>query len=250
MFIQYKYFKTKQNNKNGCTSHRHLIRSYSMSLTQPLKRLLHTTFLLRSAIKRTHPSADSNSQPISEALLAQVNKQTPQLRLLEIASGSGQHAGYLAPLMVNISYQTTEYERREFDSIAAYAADCVTGNICAPLFVDISQDLSDWEAKTLEHVKPASYDYMLNCNMMHISPWNCSIGLFRAAGQLLKPGGKLFTYGPYAHDGQLTHQSNVDFDANLRSRNAEWGIRESNGLKLSRITEMPSNNKFVTWLKS
>ncbi|XP_034097286.1 UPF0585 protein CG18661 isoform X2 [Drosophila albomicans] len=233
MFIQYKYFKTKQNNKNGCTSHRHLIRSYSMS-----------------AIKRTHPSADSNSQPISEALLAQVNKQTPQLRLLEIASGSGQHAGYLAPLMVNISYQTTEYERREFDSIAAYAADCVTGNICAPLFVDISQDLSDWEAKTLEHVKPASYDYMLNCNMMHISPWNCSIGLFRAAGQLLKPGGKLFTYGPYAHDGQLTHQSNVDFDANLRSRNAEWGIRESNGLKLSRITEMPSNNKFVTWLKS
>ncbi|KAH8274114.1 hypothetical protein KR044_010900, partial [Drosophila immigrans] len=225
--------------------------------TQTLKRFLHAT-TLRSAIKRTHPSADRNSQPISETLLAQVDKRTPNLRLLEIASGSGQHAGFLAPLLPNISYQTTEYERQDFDSISAYVADCATGNMCPPLFVDISQELQNWEAETLEQVKPASYDYMLNCNMMHISPWNCSMGLFRAAGQLLKPGGKLFTYGPYAQDGQLTPQSNVDFDANLKSRNDTWGIRdirdlkllaESNGLRLDRITEMPSNNKFLTWLK-
>ncbi|KAH8376858.1 hypothetical protein KR093_001759, partial [Drosophila rubida] len=227
------------------------------SLTQPLKRLLHAT-LLRSAIKRTHPSADRNSQPISEALIAQVDTQTPNLRLLEIASGSGQHAGFLAPLLPKISFQTTEFERNDFDSISAYVADCATGNILPPLYVDISQELKDWEAKTLEQVKPASYDYMFNCNMVHISPWICSIGLFRAAGQLLKPGGKLFTYGPYAQDGVLTPQSNVDFDANLKGRNDTWGIRdirdlkqlaESNGLKLDRITEMPSNNKFLTWLK-
>ncbi|KAH8402921.1 hypothetical protein KR222_000383, partial [Zaprionus bogoriensis] len=224
---------------------------------QSLKRLFHVT-MLRSAAKRTHPSADRNSRPISEALLAQVDKQTPQLRLLEIASGSGQHAGFLAPLLPNISFQTTEYERADFASIDAYVADCATGNICRPLYVDISQELAQWEAGTLEQLKPASFDYMLNCNMMHISPWACSIGLFRAAGQLLKPGGKMFTYGPYAQDGQLTPQSNVDFDADLKRRNSTWGIRdiselkqlaEASGLSLERVTDMPSNNKFLTWLK-
>lgn len=214
--------------------------------------------MLRSAIKATHPSADRNSQPISEALLSQVDKQTPNLRLLEIASGSGQHAGFLAPLLPNISFQTTEYARENFESISAYVADCATRNICPPLFVDISQELQQWEADTLQLVKPRSYDYMLNCNMMHISPWNCSVGLFGAAGQLLKPGGILFTYGPYAQDGQLTPQSNVDFDADLKRRNSTWGIRDirdlklladTNGLKLDRVTDMPSNNKFLTWLK-
>ncbi|KRG03038.1 UPF0585 protein CG18661 isoform X1 [Drosophila mojavensis] len=228
-----------------------------MSLTKHFRCLFHVT-TLRSAIKRTHPSADRNSQPISEALLQQVDKSTPNLRLLEIASGSGQHAGFLAPLLPNISFQTTEYERRDFSSIKAYAADCATGNICPPLFVDISQELQQWEEGTRAQLKPASYDYMLNCNMMHITPWNCSEGLFRAAGQLLKPGGKLFTYGPYAQDGLLTPQSNVDFDASLRSRNSEWGIRDIrdlkqladlNGLRLERVTDMPSNNKFLTWLK-
>ncbi|XP_064553940.1 UPF0585 protein CG18661 isoform X2 [Drosophila montana] len=228
-----------------------------MSFTRPLKRLLHVSTLC-SARKRTHPSADRNSQPISEALLLQVDKKTPNLRLLEIASGSGQHAGFLAPLLPNISFQTSEYSRQDFDSINAYAADCVTGNICPPLFVDISQELHLWDADTVKQAKPASYDYMLNCNMMHISPWACSEGLFRAAGQLLKAGGKLFTYGPYAQDGQLTPKSNVDFDADLRRRNASWGIRDIrdlkqlaavNGLQLDRVTDMPSNNKFLTWLK-
>ncbi|XP_001993122.2 UPF0585 protein CG18661 isoform X2 [Drosophila grimshawi] len=211
-----------------------------------------------SAMKRTHPSADRNSQPISEALLLQVDRKTPEMRLLEIASGSGQHAGFLAPLIPNVVYQPTEYSLEDFDSIGAYVADCPTGNIRSPLFVDISKELQQWEAKTLEEVKVASYDYMLNCNMMHISPWACSEGLFRAAGQLLKAGGKLFTYGPYAQDGQLTPQSNVDFDANLRQRNPAWGIRDisnlkvlaqQNGLQLELITNMPSNNKFLTWLK-
>lgn len=228
-----------------------------MKLFQSLRRFSQVT-MLRSALKRTHPSADRNSAPISEALLAQVDLQTPNLQLLEIGSGSGQHAGFLAPLLPNVMFQTTEYDRKDFDSISAYAADCSTGNICQPLYVDISKDLSQWEAKTLEKVKPNSFDYMFNCNMMHISPWLCSVGLFSAAGNLLKPGGKMFTYGPYAQDGQLAPQSNVDFDADLKRRNAEWGIRDirdlkqlagANGLRLEQVVNMPSNNKFLTWLK-
>lgn len=214
--------------------------------------------MLRSALKRTHPSADRNSRPISEALLAQVDTQTTNLMLLEIASGSGQHAGFLAPLLPNVTFQPTEYERKDFASISAYAADCSTGNICRPLFLDISQEMLQWEPKTLEKMKPTSFDYMLNCNMIHISPWLCSVGLFDAAGQLLKPGGKLFTYGPYAQDGHLSPQSNVNFDIELKRRNADWGIRDIRDLKqlaktqdlrLEQIIDMPSNNKFLTWVK-
>ncbi|XP_017121113.1 UPF0585 protein CG18661 isoform X1 [Drosophila elegans] len=221
-----------------------------MSLT---KRLLHI-FPRCSFAKRSHPSADRNSQPISEALLSQVDRSTQNLQLLEIASGSGQHVGFLAPLLPNITFQPTEYERGQFESISAYAQDCSTGNIRAPLHVDISRDPKDWENPPV----PASYDYMFNSNMMHISPWICSIGLFHAAGQLLKKGGRMFTYGPYAQDGVLAPQSNVDFDWSLRQRDSSWGVRDirdlkvlaaQNGLQLEKLTEMPSNNKFLTWLK-
>lgn len=94
--------------------------------------------------------------------------------------------------------------------------------------------------------------------MIHITPWVCSVGLFSAAGQLLKPSGKMFTYGPYAHDNHLAPQSNVNFNTELKRRHADWGIRDITdlkvlaniyGLRLDRIINMPSNNKFLTWLK-
>ncbi|XP_068139981.1 UPF0585 protein CG18661 isoform X2 [Drosophila tropicalis] len=204
--------------------------------------------------KLYYPSADRNSQPIADALLAQIDRQTLNLNLLEIASGSGQHTSYLAALLPNIIFQPTEYDKGLFSSITAYVEDSVTGNINPPIHVDISQDVKQWKVQ----LPTSSYDYMFNSNMMHISPWTCSIGLFRAAGELLKPGGKLFTYGPYAKDGVLTPQSNVDFDQGLKRRDPSWGVRdirdlkelaEANGLKLEKLVDMPSNNKFLTWLK-
>ncbi|XP_016962217.1 UPF0585 protein CG18661 isoform X2 [Drosophila biarmipes] len=207
-----------------------------------------------SAVKVTHASGDRNSAPIAEALLGQVDRSTPNLQLLEIASGSGQHVGFLAPLMPNITFQPTEHEGAHFDSIGAYVADCPTQNIRAPFHADISRDPKDWEIPQA----PESYDYMFNSNMMHISPWICSIGLFRAAGQLLKKGGRMFTYGPYAENRYLGPQSNWDFDQYLRKRDSSWGVRdimdlkvvaEENGMQLEKIVEMPSNNKFLTWLK-
>ncbi|KAH8293271.1 hypothetical protein KR018_006719 [Drosophila ironensis] len=219
-----------------------------------LLRLLCTSRF--SAAKRTHPSADRNSGPIAEALLAQVDRTRKDMHLLEIASGSGQHAGHLAPLLPNISFQPTEVDRSMFASIAGYAKDCPSGNIREPLHVDITQEPGQWEASSA--LRPGGYDYLFNSNMMHISPWECSVGLFRAAGQLLRPGGRMFTYGPYAQDGQLQPQSNVSFDAGLRRSNPAWGVRDirdlkelarGNGLELERMVEMPSNNKFLTWLK-
>ncbi|KAH8352314.1 hypothetical protein KR084_003390, partial [Drosophila pseudotakahashii] len=218
------------------------------------KRLVHIFPRCSFPSKITHASADRNSQPISEALLSQVDRSTPNLQLLEIASGSGQHAGFLAPLMPNITFQPTEVQKAHFSSICAYAEDCPTRNIRAPFYVDISRDPKDWE----EPPEPGSYDYMFNSNMMHITPWICSIGLFRTATQLLKKGGRMFTYGPYAQDRYLGPQSNWDFDIGLRQRNPDWGVRDildlkvvaaDNGMQLEKITEMPANNKVLTWLK-
>lgn len=204
------------------------------------------------APKRTHPSADRNCPPIADALSGQVDHSTANLQLLEISSGTGQHVGYLAPRHTNITFQPTEFDAINFDSIRAYVSDCPTKNILDPLFVDIL----NWEA--CPELRRNYYDYMLNINMIHISKWECTLGLFRAASQLLKPKGTLFTYGPYAHKGVLVPASNVQFNLSLQTRDPEWGVRDivdleqvaaKNGLKLKQSLNMPSNNKFLTWIK-
>lgn len=99
---------------------------------------------------------------------------------------------------------------------------------------------------------------MLNINMMHISPFQCSEGLFWNASRLLKQGGLLITYGPYAVDGKLTPESNVQFDASLKYRNPSWGIRDvreleklsnTNGITLKQMFDLPANNKCLIWEK-
>ncbi|XP_037959642.1 UPF0585 protein CG18661 isoform X2 [Teleopsis dalmanni] len=207
-----------------------------------------------STQKRTHPSADRNSKPILEAMLKRVDAITPGLKMLEIASGSGQHVGYIAPHFPNITFQPTEYDTEHFDSIKAYAAECVTGNILPPVFVDISQDMKQWT----NQFQPASFDYIFNSNMIHITPFACTEGLFRAAGVLLKKNGVLLTYGPYAVNGVLKPESNIEFDKHLRERNPEWGVRDiavlsrlsaENSIALQIAQDMPSNNKFISWIK-
>lgn len=94
--------------------------------------------------------------------------------------------------------------------------------------------------------------------MIHITPIECSEGLFRNAGKLLKKNGLLITYGPYAENGVLEPQSNIDFDLNLKSRNSSWGIKDIRDLKViaqkygiafREYYNMPSNNKTIVWKK-
>ncbi|XP_054084196.1 UPF0585 protein CG18661 isoform X2 [Zeugodacus cucurbitae] len=208
------------------------------------------------SLKQSHPSADRNCIPISEQIILQVDLKSGDLQLLEISSGSGQHAAYLAPLCPNIKFYPSEFDRRLFPSIKAYADDCNTNNILEPLYVDISANPKEWTKQY--GFKSGTFDYMLNFNMLHISPWSCAIGLFRSAGYLLKPSGKLFTYGPYKVNGILEPESNVNFDQSLKNRNIEWGIRdiedlkklaEENNIELVKSVDMPVNNKFLTWMK-
>lgn len=147
-----------------------------------------------------------------------------------------------------------------FPSINAY--NCGHSNILEPIFIDISQDFNQLESKFKNQpLKDCqnTFDWMLNINMIHISPFKCSEGLFKNASKLLKQKGLLMTYGPYSENYILTPESNVSFDNSLRAHNAEWGVRdivdlkklaEESSIELIKIHNLPSNNKLLVWKKN
>jgi len=202
--------------------------------------------------KLVNPSASRNREPILQILKKHIDQSVSGF-LLEISSGVGTHAEYFAPNFPNLTYQPTEYDIGDMDSLRAYAEDCPTKNILEPLQVDVRDDFTKWG-----NFQPGSVDYMLNINMIHISEFACTEGLFRNAGQLLKNNGLLITYGPYAENGLLEPESNVRFDAGLRANDPTWGIRDIADLKklaekhsifLKEKYEMPANNKTLIWKK-
>lgn len=173
--------------------------------------------------------------------------------------GPGLHVSYFAPHFQKITFQPSEYEVGMFQSIKAYKG--TQPNVLDPIFMDISQEFKQLESKFKD--QPLNkcqniFDWMLNINMIHISPFKCTEGLFKNASKLLKPQGLLFTYGPYSENYVLTPESNVSFDRNLRAQNPEWGVRdicdlkklaEENSIELIKIHDLPSNNKMLVWMK-
>jgi SAM-dependent methyltransferase len=200
-----------------------------------------------------NPAGERNKQPILEGLQKYI-KPNESSKLLEISSGPGLHSSFFAEHFPAVTFHTSEFERGMFNSIDAYRTHYGAKNVLEPIFVDVSKYLSQWEVKFEEN----SFDYALNINMMHISPIECSFGLFANASKLLKPGGLLFTYGPYAVDGVLQPESNISFDQGLRRQNPAWGIRdiselkkiaEKNLIELLATHDLPSNNKLLVWKK-
>ncbi|XP_003706423.2 methyltransferase-like 26 [Megachile rotundata] len=205
-----------------------------------------------AAKKLIYPAADRNKEPIL-SVLRQYIQRGPNQILLEISSGSGQHVSHFAPHFPHITFYPSECELKLLESIAAHSNGFE--NIKPPLKIDITTDFHTWGNGIF---KESSIDYIYNANMMHISPYQCSIKLFENAGKLLKNNGILFTYGPYAIDGKITPESNVNFDKSLKSQNSEWGLRdvkdltelaEKNDIKLINIIDMPANNKTIIWKK-
>lgn len=172
--------------------------------------------------------------------------------VLELASGTGQHVSYFARHFPKLVFQPSECDESLLDSIVAYGEETPTKNVLPPLKIDVSQDSKTWGLDSKK------FDYVININMIHVSPFSCTIGLFRYGTSFLKPGGLLVTYGAYKHNGVITPESNVLFDRDIRRRNPEFGLRDINDVEkianeysvdLVKIYDLPANNKCLVWAK-
>lgn len=166
--------------------------------------------------------------------------------LLEVASGTGQHAAHAAAAMPLWRWQPSDADAAVLASIRAWCEGLP--NVLPPLLLDVMAPV--WPGV------PAPLDAIFNANMIHIAPWPVAEGLFAGAGRILVDGGLLFLYGPFRVGGLHTAPSNEAFDADLRRRNPEWGVRElervieqaaSAGLRLVEANEMPANNKLLVF---
>lgn len=168
--------------------------------------------------------------------------------ILEIASGTGEHAVYFAQNFPQLTIQPSDPDPECCRSIASWTKQTGVTNVLPPLQLDALA--GDWAIDP-----PAA---ILCINMIHISPWEASIGLFEKAARLLVPGAPLYLYGPYFRDDIQTAESNLAFDRNLKSRNLQWGIREvadmdaladRTGFSRESLTEMPANNISLVYRK-
>uniref|UniRef100_T1KWI3 Methyltransferase domain-containing protein n=1 Tax=Tetranychus urticae TaxID=32264 RepID=T1KWI3_TETUR len=170
------------------------------------------------------PAAERKKNSIL-SILRKVLSPDKQLSALEVASGSGQHVTWFAQHFPNITWQPTEYDADSLKSIEAHRESCEQAKtrVKPAQLVDITQPIECWP----QQVAQQRYDFILNINMIHISPYTCTIGLFRAGAELLKNDGLIILYGPFAVDGVLSPESNVAFDRSLRSRDPDWGVRDT-----------------------
>jgi SAM-dependent methyltransferase len=196
-------------------------------------------------LRQHSPSAERNREPILAVLRAALPVTG---RVLEIASGTGQHAIWFARAMPGLDWQPSDADASARDSIAAWTAHEGLANVRAPLALDVHQP--DWRVDTL--------DAVVCINMIHISPWSAAQALFAGASRRLVDGGVLYLYGPYKRGGAHTSPSNDAFDQQLRGRDPEWGVRDmeavvalgaSAGLVCDEPIAMPANNFSLVFRK-
>ena len=189
-------------------------------------------------VKRQAPATERNREPIADVLR---NELPPSGLLLEIASGSGEHGFHLAPRFRDIDWQPSDPDPDALASIAAWREDYQGANLLEPLALDAASD--DWP---LEQA-----DAILCINMVHISPWEATQGLFAGAGRILPKGAPLILYGPYIEPQVETAPSNLKFDEWLKGRDPNWGLRNTidveslagqQGMVRTARREMPANN--------
>jgi SAM-dependent methyltransferase len=192
-------------------------------------------------MKRHVPSAERNREPLLPVLREVLPARGT---VLEVASGSGQHAVFFARALPGITWQPTDVDPGALASIEAWRQQEGPPNLRAPFALDVQA--GPWPAEPVEA--------LVAINLVHISPWEACQGLLEGAGRVLVPGGVLILYGAYFVEGQAATPGNLAFDASLRERNPAWGVRElgavtaearRQGLERERVIQMPSHNLTV-----
>lgn len=197
-------------------------------------------------MKLVWPAPERNKTPILEVL----ERVLPEsCRVLEIASGSGQHAAHFAANLPHVQWYPTDLDETNLASISAYVDEAGLPNLHMPRQLDVRE--SDWGQ--------AEPDAVFTANLVHISPWECTLALIEGAAHQLAPRGLLLVYGPFHVGGAPTSESNAAFDADLQARDPRWGVRDleavvthaaSVGLELVERVEMPANNQLLVFQRS
>jgi SAM-dependent methyltransferase len=199
------------------------------------------------------PAFHRNHEPIWSGIGGFLATQSGDL--LEIGSGTGQHAAAFAPRAAGITWWPSDIHDSHLRSIAAWRAHSGAVNLRSPQRVDLNDIDWSWTGEA----RNAPLTAMLCINVLHISPWRVSQNLFAGAGRLLRQHGRLFVYGPFQRNGSHTSQSNVAFDASLRAENPEWGVRDVSdlnglaktaGLTEAEISPMPANNLVLAFARA
>eukprot|EP00527_Entomoneis_sp_CCMP2396_P000611 CAMPEP_0198151574 /NCGR_PEP_ID=MMETSP1443-20131203/56131_1 /TAXON_ID=186043 /ORGANISM="Entomoneis sp., Strain CCMP2396" /LENGTH=229 /DNA_ID=CAMNT_0043817291 /DNA_START=236 /DNA_END=925 /DNA_ORIENTATION=- len=217
--------------------------------------------------KMHSPPAERNKEPIWKILQEKVfskemRTDSEKWQILEVAGGAGVHTAHLVMRLADwnkkpFHWQSTDPEKDSRASQVAYMEEDITSSFQeyvskTPLSLTLSSD-GVVEPETRSLVQSSSLDLIVNINMIHISPWEATVGLMKLAKESLKVGGILYLYGPYKQNG-TTAASNLKFDQFLQAKDSCFGIRnledvlalaKSEGLELVSITEMPANNLSV-----
>jgi hypothetical protein len=191
--------------------------------------------------RRSAPAALRNREPIADVLGEWL---PPGGLVLEIASGTGEHVIYFAERFPRLEWQPSDIHPDALTSVAAWREASRLPNVREPLILDAAS--AEWPLDRA--------DAVLSINMVHISPWKSALGLLDGAARLLGEGSPLILYGPWTTDDVPTAQSNLDFDADLKRRDPEWGLRrveefasqgEIRGFRLEQTRPMPANNMML-----
>ncbi len=193
------------------------------------------------------PAFHRNNGPIWSVLAPYLAGRTGDV--LEIGSGTGQHAAAFAALAPEIVWWPSDCEDAHLRSIAAWRAQARRANLRSPVRLDLTAP--GWGLAADGSGRPTAFLALLAINVLHIAPWRASEGLFGGAAARLAPAGHLFVYGPFMRAGRHTAESNARFDASLRRADPAWGVRDlddlerlaaDNALRLADVAAMPANN--------
>jgi hypothetical protein len=203
------------------------------------------------------PATQRNRELILEVLLEVL---PPTGTVLEVSSGTGEHAVFFAPRLQDRKWIPSDPNPVARTSISAWREHCPADNLYPPIALDARDSLWAVEQNQLPKqlpdidLKRNPIVAIVNINMIHIAPESACLGLIAGAKRILPPGGILYLYGPFKQQGRHTAKSNVAFDESLRAQNPEWGVRDlddvvavaqAHNLSLVKIYTMPANNLSV-----